>query len=394
MKARLTHRGVLTFRPPDTGVLDVWDESLTGFGVRIAASGLKIFFLRYRAKGARKRRRLKLGTFPSVSLRQARELARKKLSEAALGGDPAGRLAEERRAPTFQALAELYLEKHAIHKRSGREDERIIKKELFPHWRQMHAKAIKRPDVFALLDPIAERAPIMSNRVLACARKVFSFGVVRGLIETNPCHLVPAPAKEQQRNRVLSEQEIREVWRDLDVERLLVSSALRLRLLTSQRGGEVLTLRWQDLNFETAWWTIPSERSKNGLPHRVPLSAQSLRILEELRRESSDPIWVFPSPRGSAPMGDVHRAVYRVKDRTGVDFVGHDLRRTAASFMTSMGIPRAVVAKILNHVESGVTAVYDRHSYDPEKRKALELWGRELERIVSGQGADVLEFRS
>ncbi len=385
MRARLTHRAVATFKPPSVGVLDIWDETLTGFGVRVASSGLKTFHVRYRAKGARKRRRLKLGVFPTLSLAQARGLARKKLSEAELGQDPAGERAAERRAPTFQALAELYLEKHAVHKRSGREDRRIIEKELFPRWRQMHAKAIKRPDVFALLDPITERAPIMSNRVLACARKVFNFGVVRGLVEVNPCALVPAPAKERQRDRVLSEAEIREVWRDLANEQIFVASVLRLRLLTAQRGGEVLAMRWEDLDIETAWWTIPGERSKNGLPHRVPLSVQALRILEELRRQSSDPTWVFPSPRGGAPMGDVHHAVYRVKGRTGIHFVGHDLRRTAASFMTSMGISRVVVGKILNHVEQGVTAIYDRHSYDFEKRQALELWGRRVEEIITSK---------
>ena len=385
MKTRLTHRTVATLKAPAAGVSDIWDESLTGFGVRVAASGLKTFFVRYRAKGARKRRRLKLGSFPTLSLARARELARKKLSEAELGQDPAGKLAEERRAPTFEGLTELYLSKHAVKKRSYREDERIIKKELFPHWRRMHAKAIKRSDVFALLDPIAERAPIMANRVLACARKIFNFGIVRGLVEVNPCHLVPAPGKERQRDRVLSDEEIRAVWRDLNGEGLLVSSALKLLLLSAQRGGEVLTMRWQDLDLETAWWTIPSERSKNGLPHRVPLSAQAIRILEELRRESKDPIWTFPSPRGSAPMGDVHKAVYRIKDRTGIHFVGHDFRRTAASHMTGMGISRLVVAKILNHVESGVTAVYDRHSYDPEKRQALEAWGRRVEEIVTGK---------
>jgi integrase len=385
MKAKLTHRTVATLKAPETGILDVWDANLVNFGVRMAASGLKTFFVRYRAAGARKRRRLKLGTFPSMSLRQARELARKKLSEAELGKDPAGKKAEERKAPTFEGLAELYLDKHAIHKRSGREDKRIIQNELYPLWRRMHAKAIKRADVFELLDPIAERAPIMANRVLACARKVFNFGIQRDLVQVNPCTLIPMPSKERQRDRVLSDEEIRAVWRELDVERLPVSSVLRLRLLTAQRGGEVLTVRWPDLDFETAWWTIPSERSKNGLPHRVPLSAQSLRILEELHRQSEDPIWVFPSPRGGAPMGDVHKAVYRIKDRTDIAFVGHDLRRTAASHMTSMGISRLVVSRILNHAENDVTAVYDRHSYDPEKRQALELWGRRVEEIVTGK---------
>ena len=96
----------------------------------------------------------------------------------------------------------------------------------------------------------------------------------------------------------------------------------------------------------------------------------------------ANPPWVFPSASGLGPLAGIQKAIQRVRRRAGIDFRGHDLRRNAAWNMASMGIPRLVIARILNHVETGVTAVYDRHSYDREKREALDTWGRRLEEIV------------
>lgn len=116
----------------------------------------------------------------------------------------------------------------------------------------------------------------------------------------------------------------------------------------------------------------------------MPLSAQALTILERLRKRAKGP-WVFPSPTTDRPIGNPQKAAERLRERSKVpDLRLHDLRRTAASLMTGMGISRLTVKKILNHAERDVTAVYDRHSYDPEKRTALDAWGRRLEAIVSG----------
>jgi integrase len=161
-----------------------------------------------------------------------------------------------------------------------------------------------------------------------------------------------------------------------------MAKSFKLRLITAQRGVEVLMMRWEEI--EGDWWTIPAEVAKNGRSHRVPLSAPALPLLEELREAAEESRWVFPSPKGGdRPIGYVQKAAEKLVMDTGVEFVPHDLRRTAASHMTSMGVPRLVVSKILNHVESGVTAIYDRHSYDAEKREALARWGERLESILS-----------
>jgi integrase len=149
-------------------------------------------------------------------------------------------------------------------------------------------------------------------------------------------------------------------------------------------------MRWEDVDLATSWWTIPAHIAKNGLAHRVPLNAAAHDLLQRLQVTAANP-WVFPSPRlPQRPVKNVHTPAEQLEARSGVAFVLHDLRRTAASSMTSMGIPRLVVAKVLNHVEPGVTKVYDRHSYDAEKRQALEAWGRKVMALVTGETGEVL----
>jgi integrase len=237
----------------------------------------------------------------------------------------------------------------------------------------------------------------MANRTLALVRKMFNFAIERDWLEANPCHMVKRPGVEKPRDRVLSEDEIKRVWAALDREHDIVAALFRLRLLTAQRGGEVQGAAWSEIDLVSGWWTIPAERSKNGLAHRVPLSPQAVRILKGLKAEAKkDATWVFPSTRKTGPhINHAQKGIERVVERSGVEFRGHDLRRTAASLMVGGGVPRLVVQKILNHVESGVTLVYDRHSYDPEKRAALDYWGRRVEAIVTRKGrSKVLSFRA
>ena len=144
-----------------------------------------------------------------------------------------------------------------------------------------------------------------------------------------------------------------------------------------------------EIDFDNAMWTIPAEKAKNNLAHRVPLSSMALGILKDAEGLGGNRRWVFPSPRtdGNITGHSVDQAVQRNLATLEVaHFTPHDLRRTASSKMTGdLGISRLTVSKILNHVDRGVTATYDRHSYDHEKRQALDAWGRRLEEIVSGE---------
>jgi integrase len=154
-------------------------------------------------------------------------------------------------------------------------------------------------------------------------------------------------------------------------------------------------MRWQDLSRDTApngerawWWTIPADSTKSARSHRVPLNSEAVRVLDRLRALAVSDTWVFPSPhQGKGSIANPGKAAERLKAVSKVSNLRlHDFRRTAASHMASLGVTRFVIARVLNHAERDVTAVYDRHSYDAEKRAALEAWGRRLVEIV-GAGA-------
>ena len=179
----------------------------------------------------------------------------------------------------------------------------------------------------------------------------------------------------------MSEEEIRHVWKALGHERLSIAATLKLALLTAQRRSEVLGIRWDELDLETRWWTIPAERSKNKLAHRVPLASQALDLLARLREQAHGSAYVFPGSK-KEPIANLQKPMRSIRQRTGIEFRFHDLRRTAASHMTGIGISRLVVSKILNHAERDVTAVYDRHSYDPNKQEALLQWDKRVDQIL------------
>jgi integrase len=382
-RTKLTAQSVKTLPAIGGRRTEYFDQELPGFSIRVAPSGGRSFSVLYRR--GRRLRRYTLGRYPVLGLAGARALARRALAEAAMGGDPGARKIEERRASTFSELCHEYLERYAkIRKRSFREDDRRIRKSLLPALGHRPVGEIRRAEIRAVLESIVNRgAGIEANRTHALVRRIFNWGISVDLAEGNPCRLLPRPARERMRFRVLSASEIRLFSKALKEEKPRTSAALRLMLLTAQRGGEVLALRWADVDFGESLWTIPEERSKNGLPHRVPLSNPAVAILEDLRSRFSDSERVFP-------FSGIQKAIQRVRRLAGIDFRGHDLRRTASSWMASMGTPRVVLGRILNHVETGVTATYDRHSYDREKREALEAWGKRLVEILE-EGPDPKE---
>jgi len=380
-KIHLTDRTLRALKP-SAKQEDHWDRSLPGFGVRVSPSGRRSFVVMYYAP---KKRRMTLGAYPAMSLADARQEAKSVLYEVARGGDPQAKKQAERQAETFGELAEEYLRLHArAKKRSWKEDQRILEHDLLPAWNGVKANDVRRRDVIQVLDSVVNRgAPIMANRTMALISKIFNFGIGRDIVEHNPTLGVPRPGKERQRERVLKEEEIRAVWRAIDEQELVMGATFKMRLLTAQRGIEVLKMRWEEIDGD--WWTIPAEVAKNGRSHRVPLTPQTLALLEQLRPITGSSEWVFASPRKpGARITAVQKAADRIAARADVDFVPHDLRRTASTSMTSFGVNRLVVQKILNHKEPGVTAIYDRHSYDAEKRQALERWAEKLRAILVG----------
>jgi integrase len=288
-------------------------------------------------------------------------------------------------------LAIEYLEKHAKEKkRSWRHDERSLRNDVLPVIGNLKAKEVTRRDVIRLLNRVKDRSPIMANRTLEIIRKMFNWGISQDIAEFNPCLGIERPSEERRRDRVLTAEEIRRFWAAAEEEESQAGKVLQLLLLTAQREGEVLKMRWQDIERGAAewWWTIPGEIAKNGLAHRVPLSLPAVKLLQVVRNRHSNQICVFPRRGGDGPATAslVRKPMKRIRAAAELEnVVPHDLRRTAASYITGMGIPRLTVAKVLNHAEAGVTSVYDRHSYDPEKRHAVDAWGARLEEIITGK---------
>lgn len=213
---KFTDRYVLSLKPKATRY-DVWDGS--GLGVRVSVKGRKSWVMIYRFQG--KPRYATLGTYPEMSVAQAHEAHRKALAELAQGTDPGAKVVQERRenrhAPTVAVLAAEYLEKWVKKRnRAAPEIERILNKEVLPKWGHRKAREITRREVIALLDSITERGPIMANQTLAVIRKMFNFGVDRALLESSPCVRVKAPGPLKQRERVLSDEELKTLWDGLD----------------------------------------------------------------------------------------------------------------------------------------------------------------------------------
>jgi integrase len=355
--------------------------------VRVSNSGRKTWVVLYRHQG--RLRRFTIGTLPPLSLAEARENAADVLRAAAHDKDPAGEKKAGRQADSVAELVEIYMERHAkATKRSWQIDQRVLARHVLPVWGSRKVKDIRRRDVISWLDRLMDRgAPIMANRAFEIVRKMFAFAVQRDLIEASPFAGVAKRAEEHPREKVLTEDEIRAVWTAIEAEPPVLSAILKLRLLTAQRGGEVRAMRWTDIDPDidkadgSAWWTIPGEFTKNGKAHRVPLSAGAVNVLKDMRRRHEGSTWVFPGKKGPQVM--VWSSGSRVREASNVDFVPHDLRRTAASYMTSMGISRLIVSKILNHSDPSVTTVYDRYGYDKEKCQALDAWGARLEQIIA-----------
>lgn len=391
---RFTDRSVKGLKPREDRY-EVFEDGRKGLGLRISPTGGKSWIFVYRRSG--KLTRITMGRYPEMTLADAHMELTRLRGMLRKGTDPgqAERVArlEEIRAPTVAQLCELYLERYAKPlKRSWGEDQRILNKDVLPRWGHVKARDIVRRDVIALLDDIVDRgAPIQANRSLACMRKMFNFAVERSILETSPCIAVKRPGRETQRDRVLNEKEIQKFWNALDGMNasLAIRCALKLQLVTAQRKGEVLGAEWPEVDLAAGWWNIPAEKAKNRLAHRVPLSRLALELLSQVPRLSER--FVFSSRQGDRPLRDVDHVLRRSRDAFGIaHFTPHDLRRTAASHMAGMGISRLVLSKILNHVETGITAVYDRHSYDGEKRVALDAWARRLEGIIHGAGSNVV----
>src|SRR5215472_204793 len=270
----LTVRFIESAHPPSVGRIEYWDRGVRGLGLRMTSNGAKSWVAMYRHNG--RLRRLTLGSYPALPLVDARRQASAALRAAALGHDPAGEKQRSRKAETFGEIAESYIELYAKqNKRSWKEDRRALDRDLLPRFKNRKAASITRRELRNLLREIVNRgAPVLANRTLEIMRRIYNWALeeeTEGL-EANQFAGMQPIGEEKRRNRVLSDEEILKVWNALAREKYSVAARYRLALLLGQRPGEHRRMRWQDLDVETGWWTLPGEFTKNQRTHRIPIT--------------------------------------------------------------------------------------------------------------------------
>jgi integrase len=342
---------------------DYFDAAVSGLALRVTSQGTKSWSLLYGTP----RRRVTLGRYPSLSLAAARARALE--------------VKNGRSAGTVAALAETYL-KASNGKRSVREIERRLRRDVLPIIGHIPLPELHRRDVTRVIDAKLASAPITARRVFEDIRGMVRFAVSRGDLDHNPIDGLRGPPISKPRTRVLTDDEVRTIWHGLSEIRPDVAKVIKFCLATGQRIGEVTGIRKSELNLDRKIWAIPAERSKNGHPHTVPLSQLAIDILngangfDVSRNVVSDIVWRYQF--------------------TADRWTAHDLRRTALTKMAELGVAPIVLGHIANHrttTKAGITlGVYVQHQYEREKRAALELWADRLQGIFSGS-AKVVTMR-
>ena len=389
MKMRLTKRGVDSIKPQDK-VFVAWDADLPNYGLKVTPRGKKVYIAQYRHQG--RRRRYTIGEHGPVTPDQARSRAQAILGRAANGEDPAGVKAQTKKALTIADLAARFLEEHASVKKKARstaEDRRLLNKHILPALGGLKVQAVSRADV-AKLHHRLKATPYQANRVLALVSKLFNMAERWGLRPdaTNPARHVEK-FKEAKRERFLSGEELARLGKVLadaeaeGSESPHVTAAIRLLLFTGARRGEILGLRWSDVDFAGAKLNLPD--SKTG-KKTVYLNEPALKVLDSIPRLEDNPHVVVGNRPGAA-LVNLSKPWGRIRSRAGLEDVRlHDLRHSYASVAAASGMGLPIIGSLLGHTQPATTARYSHLSADPQ-RAAAEKIGREIAEAMAQEPA-------
>ena len=399
--ASITQSTVGQLRP---GQLMV-DDKLPGFTCRKLPSGRLSYGLRYVVKG--KQRWLALGV--GITPAKARELAEQRRGDVAAGKDPQAERQAERKArsSTVAGLLDDHMRLYVRpNLRSADEIERIFDVYVKPAIGKTPVLHLRRSEVAGMLEKVAKaHGPVQADRVLAHVRKAFNWHAARDERFVPPIVKGMGKAKpvaQRARRRVLSDQEIRDLWRALDAASVTscFPSLVRFMLLSARRPSEPVGMTWPEVESDDVW-VIPEERGeKQG--HKVadqagamaiPLTAQMRALMGKPEKRGR----VFHS--GDSSVGydgwskdkrALDKAIGELRAAEGRSpmppwQIGRDIRRTARTLMSRAGVPSRHAELALGHVLTGVERTYDRHEYLSERRDALEKLGRLVERILAGE---------
>jgi integrase len=395
----------------------IWDDKLTGFGLRIreVAKGVrKLWIIQYR-DALRKTRRYIIGTVDELGAAKARETAAALLAGVRLGTYPHAEREKERdraeqerekNAETFEAVAKLYLasQKKRLRERSYEEVRRHVEKNWSPLAR-IPIHHINRRAIATRISEIAlKHGPVTANRARATLSAMFAWAMREGIVEQNPVVATNKAVDESSRDRVLTEEELRKIWthsQDDDYGRIT-----RLLMLTAQRREEVGAMLWSEVDLERGIWTLSGERTKNKKPHVVPLAPPAISILNAVPRRSRDRVFGDAEDGFQGWSWSKNRLDTRINEARApagnptaiAEWRLHDLRRTVATILPDrLGVQPHIVEQILNHAsghKGGVAGVYNRATYEREVRSALLLWADHLNSIIEGADRKVIPMRA
>jgi integrase len=387
----------------------VRDAEVTGFCLRVTAAGTRTFFAEYTAPTGK--RRVRIGEWGQLTVKQARAKARAVLGAAASGSDPFAERRAAEAAERARVAGEAYTFGKLIHAwERGRADQgrrasylTIAVRAMRSHlgdWLDRAANSIGPVEAVQRLDFVKEAAgPTAANRLLSYARAAYGWAIARQLLTTNPFAGLEAPGATVPRDRVLNATELGAIWRATDTLPPTPRGFIRVLLLTLGRRDEVAAIRWDELSSDI--WTLPAARSKNGKAHVVHLSAPVCDILAAQARIAGCPL-VFPGDGLRGPIRGFSYIKRRLdaviaaaapdegEQRAMPGWTFHDFRRSGVTALAGMGFAPHVCDRLLNHVGgsiSGVAAVYQRHEFLTERKAALDAWAAHVLAAANGRAA-------
>ncbi len=283
-------------------------------------------------------RRLKIGRYPALSLKEARQKALVALTQVSNGIDPQADKLEARTgcgASSFATVAFEFIGDAKRNTRTWLESARIIRKEFMPRWGDLQLQQISKRTIMSRVNEIASNnGPSAGNHAFSVIRRVFNWFVEQGYLDHSPCLGMKPPSRTVERSRVLSDPELAAILLATDKMGFPFGGHVKLLVLTAQRRSEVSTLRWGDLDFDHRTWTQLAASNKSGRTHIVPLSDLALETIRSLPRLHDE--LVFPARGKDNPVSGYSKWKRKLDQISGVTgWTLHDLRRTAATGMAS-----------------------------------------------------------
>jgi integrase len=383
----------------------IWfDDALPGFGYRCrrnAKDQVKAtWIVQYRRAGAS--RRMLLGSGDVLTAAQAREKARETLALVQLGKDPQADKVDRRSADKFtlrSAVAEfLAVKAGKVRPKTLAELTRYLNGPYFKALHSMPIDVVSRKDVASQLLTMNRRHGAATSGLARGALSGFyAWAMTQGLAEANPVVGTGKPKPAAARERVLSDDELAAVWKaceDLgDYGRII-----RLLTISGQRRGEVGGIAWGELDRDRDVWTIPATRTKNARQHVLPIMPAMLAILADVPRRVSRDLLFGLRGNGYTAWGDGKTALdAKLKGKIEAPWVIHDIRRSVATGMATLGVQPHIVEQILNHVsghKAGVAGIYNKSSYEREVKIAMGLWDDHVTSIVTGGARKIIPLHS